>query len=145
LLNNTYTYYIHAYINKNGGLFMPIPDLSFILLFVENPQKSVVFYSKILGLEPIEQSATFAMFALPNGLMLGLWSPTTAEPKVTAKAGACEICFSEENVDSLYDTWLKLGITIAQTPTDMDFGRTFVALDPDGHRIRVYRLSEGNS
>ena len=23
-------------------------------------------------------------------------------------------------------------------PTDMEFGRTFVALDPDGHRLRVF-------
>ena len=28
-------------------------------------------------------------------------------------------------------------------PTDMDFGRTFVALDPDNHRLRVYWLNEG--
>ena len=25
-----------------------------------------------------------------------------------------------------------------QAPTDLDFGRTFVALDPDGHRLRVF-------
>jgi hypothetical protein len=25
-----------------------------------------------------------------------------------------------------------------QPPTDMDFGRTFVALDPDGDRLRVF-------
>jgi hypothetical protein len=24
----------------------------------------------------------------------------------------------------------------------MDFGRTFVAIDPDGHRIRVYKLRD---
>jgi hypothetical protein len=24
----------------------------------------------------------------------------------------------------------------------MDFGRTFVALDPDGHRIRIYKLTQ---
>jgi catechol 2,3-dioxygenase-like lactoylglutathione lyase family enzyme len=25
-----------------------------------------------------------------------------------------------------------------QSPTELDFGRTFVALDPDGHRLRVF-------
>ena len=25
-------------------------------------------------------------------------------------------------------------MTVAQKPTDMDFGRTFVVLDPDGHK-----------
>jgi len=27
---------------------------------------------------------------------------------------------------------------VAQKPVDMDFGHTFVALDPDGHRLRVF-------
>jgi hypothetical protein len=29
-------------------------------------------------------------------------------------------------------------VSIIQEPTDMDFGRTFVGLDPDGHRVRVF-------
>jgi hypothetical protein len=29
-------------------------------------------------------------------------------------------------------------LKIAQAPTAMDFGMTFVALDPDGHRLRVF-------
>jgi predicted enzyme related to lactoylglutathione lyase len=28
-----------------------------------------------------------------------------------------------------------------QQPTDIDFGRTFVGLDPDGHRLRVFSAS----
>jgi hypothetical protein len=30
-----------------------------------------------------------------------------------------------------------------QAPADMDFGRTFVALDPDNHRLRVCWLNDG--
>jgi hypothetical protein len=33
---------------------------------------------------------------------------------------------------------VKRGLPIAQAPTAMDFGPTFVALDPDGHRLRVF-------
>jgi len=29
-------------------------------------------------------------------------------------------------------------VPIALPPTDLDIGRSFVALDPDGHRLRVY-------
>ena len=82
------------------------------------------------------------MFALKNGVMLGLWSKYTAEPRVESPAGALEICFPTENVDALYVQWGKKHVTVAQKPTDMDFGRTFVVLDPDGHRIRVYKLHE---
>lgn len=119
---------------------MLVPKLGFVLLFVENPQASGVFYRELLNKNPVEESPTFVLFALENGVMLGLWSRHTAEPSVSAAGGGSEIAFSHENVDELYKEWVDLEIPMAQVPTDMDFGRTFVALDPDGHRIRVYRL-----
>lgn len=119
------------------------PQLGFVLLFVANPLKSSLFYQDILGIKPIEESPTFVMFALSNGVMLGLWSKYTAEPRVEAPAGAMDICFATDNVDALFEAWGKKHVTIAQKPTDMDFGRTFVALDLDGHRIRIYKLHEG--
>mgnify|MGYP000591371627 CR=1 FL=1 len=118
------------------------PNLGFVLLFVTNPLKSSRFYQEIFEIKPIEESPTFVMFVLKNGIMLGLWSKYTAEPRVEASAGAAEICFSTEDVDTLYEEWGKKHATIAQKPIDMDFGRTFVILDPDGHRIRAYKLHE---
>lgn len=121
---------------------MKAPQLGFVLLFVADPLKSSVFYSRLLGLQAVEEAPTFAMFALQGGVMLGLWSHKTAEPPVKAGGGGSEIAFSEEDLDQLYKKWVDMGIPMAQAPTDMDFGRTFVALDPDGHRIRVYRMKE---
>ena len=118
------------------------PSLGFTLLFVTNPQKSSLFYQEIFNLKPIEESSTFVMFALKNGVLLGLWSKYTAEPRVEATPGALELCFPAENVDAVYEEWGQKHVTVAQKPTDMDFGRTFVILDPDGHRIRVYKLHE---
>lgn len=118
-------------------------QLGFVLLFVSNPQKSGLFYQELFDMKPIEESPTFVMFALKNGVMLGLWSKYTAEPRVEAPAGALEVCFPTDDVDALYNAWGKKHLTIAQKPTDMDFGRTFVVLDPDGHRIRIYKLFEG--
>lgn len=121
---------------------MITPSLGFVLLFVANPQKSSLFYQQFFEMKPLEESPTFVMFALKNGVLLGLWSKYTAEPRVEAPAGALEICFPAENVDALYEELGKKHATIAQKPTDMGFGRTFVILDPDGHRIRVYKLFE---
>lgn len=45
-------------------------------------------------------------------------------------------------VDRLYATWRAAGMPIEQQPTVAVFGRTFVALDPDGHRLRVCTLDE---
>ena len=54
------------------------PSLGFVLLFVANPQKSSLFYQELLEIKPIEESPTFVLFALQNGVMLGLWSKYTA-------------------------------------------------------------------
>lgn len=47
-----------------------------------------------------------------------------------------------QEVEARYNQWRELGLPIEQTPTEMEFGYTFVARDPDGHRLRVYALSE---
>lgn len=41
-------------------------------------------------------------------------------------------------VDTMYTDWKRRGLEIIQAPTRMSFGATFVALDPDGHRLRVF-------
>jgi predicted enzyme related to lactoylglutathione lyase len=83
------------------------------------------------------------MFAMASGLMLGLWGRGGVAPVANAPGGG-EIAFAVENgaaVDARHAEWGGKGMTIAQPPTDMDFGRTFVALDPDGHRLRVFAPS----
>ena len=120
-------------------------DVSFIILYVENPKASEAFYADLLGRQAVDASPNFVMFAMASGLMLGLWKRTEVEPAVSAAAGGSEIAFAEENkaaVDARCADWRKRGLTIVQQPTDMDFGRTFVALDPDGHRLRVFTPSQ---
>ncbi len=116
-------------------------DPNFVILYVDNPPASAVFYADLLGKSAIECSPTFAMFALESGVMLGLWSRHTVEPAATASGGGGEIAFSLTDnaaVEKLHAEWRGRGLTIVQAPTDLDFGRTFVALDPDGHRLRVF-------
>ena len=61
-------------------------SLGFVLLLVADPAASAAFYQDLLGLAPVEQSPTFAMFALPSGVNLGLWSSATVEPPPAAAA-----------------------------------------------------------
>ena len=117
-------------------------DPNFIILYVDNPPASADFYAGLLGKPPVESSPTFAMFALPSGVMLGLWSRHTVEPAAAQTlGGGSEVAFAVESRDqvaSLYRAWTGRGLRVAQAPVDMDFGHTFVALDPDGHRLRVF-------
>ncbi|CAO3355991.1 VOC family protein [Azospirillum palustre] len=119
--------------------------LDFVLLYVDSPAASAAFYANLLGREPVEASPTFAMFKAGNGLMLGLWSRHTVEPAATAPGGG-EIAFTvadEAAVHDLHADWSGRGLTILQPPTAMDFGHTFVAQDPDGHRLRVFAPNRG--
>ena len=118
-----------------------MPDFSFLLLYVESPPTSARFYADLLSSPVLEQSPTFAMLPLRDGVMLGLWLRETVEPKAASKAGASEVAFTVEDATAVKAThadWIKRGLTIVQAPTAMDFGLTFVALDPDGHRLRVF-------
>ena len=118
-----------------------MPNFSFVLLYVENPPASADFYSDLLGHPIVESSPTFAMLPLSDGAMLGLWSRKTVEPAAAAPPGAGEVAFTVENADAVEATfadWKKRGLTILQAPVQMDFGTTFVATDPDGHRLRVF-------
>ncbi len=114
------------------------PD--FKILYVNDTIKSGQFYSDLLGKEAIEGSPTFTMIPLENNFMLGLWADEAIEPKSQVRGGGSELGFTLANnaeVDKLYASWCARGLSIAQVPTQMHFGYTFVALDPDGHRLRV--------
>ena len=114
------------------------PD--FMLLYVDNPAASAHFYSDLLGRQPLDASPGFVMFALGNGMRLGLWGKETVAPAPNPPGGF-EIGWpvdSNAEVDRLSAEWSASGVTIAQKPENMSFGRTFTALDPDGHRLRVY-------
>ena len=115
-------------------------NVGFILVYVENVAASEAFYASILGRPAVESSPTFAMLPAAPGLMLGLWRRDGVKPAATS-AGGAEIAFPAENpgeVDATFADWRARGVEIAQTPTRMDFGYTFVGLDPDGHRLRVF-------
>lgn len=119
---------------------------NFIILYVDKPEQSGAFYSALLGRRPVETSPTFVLFVLDNGFKLGLWSRHTVEPAAATAGGGAEIVFALDTpdaVDATHANWAGRGLNILQTPTDLDFGRTFVALDPDNHRLRVYWLNDG--
>jgi catechol 2,3-dioxygenase-like lactoylglutathione lyase family enzyme len=122
---------------------MPTPAIKFdfVLLYVSDPMRSARFYARLLNEEPLEATPTFAMLKLSSGIMLGLWLRGDVAPPAAAPAGGSEIAYtvaSPEDVPNLYAQWSALEIPMAQPPTEMDFGHTFVALDPDGHRLRVF-------
>lgn len=117
-----------------------------ILLYVSDVAASARYYERILGQRPVEASPTFAIFVLKSGLGLGLWAREGVTPASSVSGGGSEIGFKVDNaaeVDQWHAEWSANGATILMAPTELDFGRSFLATDPDGHRLRVYTVTDG--
>ena len=113
----------------------------FLIFHVDSPAASAAWYAELLERRPIQASPTFVLFALSSGLMFGLWSRHEVVPPAAPTIGGAELAIAVEDpgaVDAIHATWGGRGLMILQAPTDMDFGRSFVAADPDGHRLRVF-------
>lgn len=116
-------------------------DTLFTLFHVADPEASARFYAQLLDRPAAEVSPTFAMFPLGPEAMLGLWKLDTVQPASGGQPGASELAFAVQGRDAVearHARWRALGCTVLQAPTAMDFGYTFTAQDPDGHRLRVF-------
>jgi hypothetical protein len=79
-------------------------------------------------------------FSFENGFTFSLWSKQAKNFVSGGTGHRSELSFmveNEETVREIYKQWGEMGVTIEQDLHEAAFGLTFVALDPDGHRIRV--------
>jgi catechol 2,3-dioxygenase-like lactoylglutathione lyase family enzyme len=117
---------------------MQTPDL--ILLYVKDIEKSTRFYRDLLTRDPKAGFPTYVAFGLDGGITLALWSTKAPNMPSAGSGNRFELAFqveNEETVESMCSEWRQRGMEIEQEPFTAVFGRTFVGLDPDGHRIRV--------
>ncbi|MCA3376304.1 MAG: VOC family protein [Roseomonas sp.] len=117
-----------------------MPEPNFTVLYVADVSVSTDFYTKLLGRPPVQVSPGFALFALQSGMMLGLWLRSAVQPPAGAPGG-CELSFqlaAAAEVIRLHADWVARGLDIISAPAQMDFGFSFLAQDPDGHRLRVF-------
>jgi predicted enzyme related to lactoylglutathione lyase len=113
----------------------------FVLLYVDAPEASAAFYARLLDRQPLESSPNFVMFELSPDLRLGLWARRDVQPAPGGAADTGELAMgveTNEEVEALCADQKRKGVKILQEPVTMDFGRTFLAADPDGHRLRVF-------
>lgn len=114
----------------------------YTLLYVDDISACRAFYASMLKREPVEDSPTFVLFILDSGARFGLWKRDEVLPPAGPKGGLSgECCFSvadRATLERIYDDVNARGLPIVQPPAEMDFGYTFVLLDPDGNRLRVF-------
>jgi catechol 2,3-dioxygenase-like lactoylglutathione lyase family enzyme len=129
----------HRALFKKRSDPMALPH--FILLYVAEPEASAAFYAGLLDRQPLESSPNFVMFELSPGLRLGLWARRDVQPAPRSAADTGELAMrvgTNDEVEALCADQRRKGVAILQEPTTMDFGRTFLAADLDGHRLRVF-------
>jgi catechol 2,3-dioxygenase-like lactoylglutathione lyase family enzyme len=120
-----------------------MPDVSFVLVYVDDVSRSEAFYAAVLARPAIESSPTFAMLPAGAGLRLGLWRRDGSDrPRAAAPAARSPSPQAAKPRSTLSAAWRARGVAIAEEPTSMDFGYTFVGLDPDGQRLRVFAPSD---
>jgi predicted enzyme related to lactoylglutathione lyase len=118
---------------------------TYTILYVTDPQASARLYGRLLDTDHVETSPTFVLFVLENGRMLGLWKTSDAVPAADFHGSGSELAFrvpDDAQVDALHGKWREAGLRILQAPAKVDFGYTFSAADPDGHRLRVFARGE---
>lgn len=113
---------------------------SSLIFYVSDVEASTEFYRQVLGADPVETFEGFAVFALSDTVTLGLQAADQIDPKAEPHVGGSELSLSDidrDTVDRLYAEWTARNVPIALEPIELAFGYTFVATDPDGHRLRV--------
>ncbi|TKF33853.1 glyoxalase [Vibrio kanaloae] len=111
------------------------------VLYVADIHRSMDFYAKAFDCEPKLLSPTFAALDFADNVKITLKQADFLTPASTVKGGGTEISMplaDKETLGNLYQTWAEKGIQFEQVPEESVYGINFLAVDPDGHRIRVF-------
>jgi predicted enzyme related to lactoylglutathione lyase len=121
-------------------------NLGFVVLYVDDMAKAKAFYTETLGMTVVDaiSSPTFVTLRPSNGSLVALQDKTAARfpPKDETQSGSVELSFEADDVDAVWRRWQEQGVELLGDPVDLPFGRYFMAKDPDGHYLSVYRFAQ---
>lgn len=112
-----------------------------IVLYVEDVQLSMSFYERVFECQPKLLSPTFAVVEFAENVKITLKQADALTPSSQVRGGGTELSIpatSRIELDNLFEQWKKLSVVFAQEREKSVYGVNFVALDPDGHRLRVF-------
>ncbi|PCK32431.1 glyoxalase [Pseudoalteromonas piscicida] len=112
-----------------------------LVLYVSDIKLSAAFYGLLFQCETAQLSPTFVSLKCASNVSIALKQNTALTPPSSITGGGTEISVlqpSQEAFLALYDTWNSIDIEFAQAPQSEVYGMSFVVLDPDKHRIRVF-------
>lgn len=120
-------------------------NLGFVILYVRDMARAKAFYTDVLGLTVVDavSGPTFVTLRPAGGSLLALQDKSAAQlpPKQEEQPGSVELSFEVDDVDGTWKHWKARDVELLTDPMDLPFGRYFLAKDPDGHYLSVYRLA----
>ena len=119
--------------------------LAYVILFVEDLERSLAFYKDILGMTVRHRAEGYAELAVegPKFALLERWrlpalvgeSESGLPPPGTHEG---EVAFLVQDVDEVYARLRSRGVAFVSAPEDRPWGqRTAYFRDPDGHLIEL--------
>ena len=102
---------------------------------VTDLDRAITFYTKKLGFELDFRYENFYAGILRDGCSIHLKTgrPSIEALKSKRENNDLDIIFSVDNVEELYELFLKEAIDIVQPLCDRPYGREFYITDPDGY------------
>lgn len=113
--------------------------VDYVILYVDDLERSIAFYRDVVGLSFKLSGAGYAEFAT-GGTKFGLYERARLPDLIGNEAPdgepRGEVAFLVEDVDAEADRLREASATILSGPVDRAWGhRTVHALDPDGHVV----------
>src|SRR5215831_20738590 len=121
-------------------------NLGFVVLYVRDMNSTKAFYTDVLGMNVVEavSGPTFVTLRPAGGSLLALQDKAAAlmPPAQEERPGSVELSFEVDDVDGTWKRWKEMGVALVNEPVDLPFGRYFLAQDPEGHYLSVYRFNQ---
>ena len=111
-----------------------------LTIFVEDPQRSKVFYEKVFDAPAVYEDDNSVVFKFENtivNLLARREAPGLIDPAPVASAGAgssFQLTVWVDDADAVCAELAKRGVDLLNGPLDREWGmRTAAFADPDGH------------
>jgi lactoylglutathione lyase len=118
-----------------------VASLDYVILYVDDLERSLSFYRVLLGVVGTRRSETYAELVLEN-CRLGFYLREAAPDLLgrSSEGSGAELLFLVEDVDAEADRLRSAGVRILSGPIDRPWGhRTVHVEDPDGHVVELAR------
>lgn len=116
---------------------------------VSDMDQTIVFYTKVLGLEVLERKVSprgshLAFLRVPNSEELIELCSFPASGPVNVQEDLVHLAFQVENLDATITALQQLGIRITDGPTTTSSGSRFIFIDaPDGYEVELIERPAG--